>query len=437
MSHNGNYYVKKKNKVKSRPITSFLQSTTSSSISSDSVFQSSIIKDAVPMLSSSTEMITTESSPISLSISESTSTQSTKSIERPLNSGPQSQVETLQLNAKSVPTLSICDFSLVPKRITGNAASSTVSILGKRPCHPHVVVTNKVSEKEKRDLRLKSFKKYEKDFPDFYYLYADQGWFCKVCASFASGSGKRMFIEIPGKFADHPTERANDHLSTQRHKTAVQNKQAFKELSKRDSNVWKLMRDASLANDTLKISNARFVIKSFFNITHTLVMRNWAHTCNFKELVELISKCGSKELKTHLLTAAGNANYMSPEYISKYISIMNDYIKNPLIKSLAEQEFTFFTDETSDVFSIEQLAVYATLENQGIIKEHFIGLIPMSKLVGSTLSAENIFRVLQTFFENIKVPLRLVRFACMDNTNVNSSIKGGLQAYLENSFPML
>ena len=292
------------------------------------------------------------------------------------------------------------------------------------------VVTNKVSEKEKRNLRLKSFKKYKKYFPDFYYLYADQGWFCKVCASFASGSGKRLFIEIP-------TERANDHLSTQRHKTAVQNKQAFKELSKRDSNVWKLMRDASLANDTLKLSNARFVIKSFFNITHTLVMRNWAHTCNFKELVELISKCGSKELKTHLLTAAGNANYMSPEYISKYISIMNDYIKNSLIKSLAEQEFTFFTDETSDVFSIEQLAVYATLENQGIIKEHFIGLIPMSKLVGSTLSSENIFRVLQTFFENIKVPLRLARFACMDNTNVNSGIKGGLQAYLENSFPML
>ena len=103
---------RKKRKVKSQPITSFLQSTTSSSISSDSVFQSSIIKDAVPMLSSLTEMITTESSPISSPISESTSTQSTKSTERPLNSGSQSQVETLQPNAKSVPTLSICDFSL-------------------------------------------------------------------------------------------------------------------------------------------------------------------------------------------------------------------------------------------------------------------------------------------------------------------------------------
>ena len=87
MSHNGKSYVKKKNKVKSRPMTSFLQSTTSSSISSDSVFQSSIIKDAIPMLPSSTEMITTESSPISSPISESTSTQSTKSTERPLNSG--------------------------------------------------------------------------------------------------------------------------------------------------------------------------------------------------------------------------------------------------------------------------------------------------------------------------------------------------------------
>ena len=163
------------------------------------------------MLSSSTEMIATESSPISSPISESIP----HNQHNQLNSGSQSQVETLQPNAKSVPILSICDFSLVSKRITGNAASSTVSVLGKRPCHPHVVVTNKVSEKEKRDLRLKSFEKYEKDFPDFYYSYADQGWFCKVCASFASGSGKRPFVEIPGKFADHPTERANDHLSSQ------------------------------------------------------------------------------------------------------------------------------------------------------------------------------------------------------------------------------
>ena len=116
---------------------------------------------------------------------------------------------------------------------------------------------------------------------------------------------------------------------------------------------------------------------------------------------------------------------------------MNDYIKNPLIKSLAEQEFTFFADETLDVTSIEQLAVYATFENQGIIKEHFIGVIPMSKLVGSTLSAENIFRILQTFFENIKVPLRLARFVYMGNTNVNYGIKGGLRAYLEDSFLML
>ena len=158
------------------------------------------------MLSSSTEMITTESSPISSPINESTSTKSTKSTERPLNPGSQSQIETLQPNAKSVPTLSICDFSLVPKRIPGNAVSSTVSIPGKRPCRPHVVVTNKVSENEKRGLRLKSFEKCEKNFHDFYYSYADQGWFCKVCASFASGSRKRPFIEIPGKFADHPTE---------------------------------------------------------------------------------------------------------------------------------------------------------------------------------------------------------------------------------------
>ena len=52
-------------------------------------------------------------------------------------------------------------------------------------------------------------------------------------------------------------------------------------------------------------------------------------------------------------------------------------------------------DETSDVISVEQLAIYATfLRNQS---EHFISLMPVSKDVGAHLSAVNIMSALENF----------------------------------------
>ena len=59
----------------------------------------------------------------------------------------------------------------------------------------------------------------------------------------------------------------------------------FDELSKRDTNVWVMLRECSLANETIKTNNYRLIIKSFFRITHLLVMKNWAHTHNFPDLV--------------------------------------------------------------------------------------------------------------------------------------------------------
>ena len=50
------------------------------------------------------------------------------------------------------------------------------------------------------------------------------------------------------------------------------------------------------------------------------------------------------------------------------------------------------------IISVEQLTIYATfLRNQSISK-HFIGLIPISKEVGSHLSAVNIMSALENFF---------------------------------------
>ena len=48
-------------------------------------------------------------------------------------------------------------------------------------------------------------------------------------------------------------------------------------------------------------------------------------------------------------------------------------------------------------------AMYATFEHNGTIKEHFIGIVPLSKLVGASLSAPNVFQVIQDFFRSIDI----------------------------------
>ena len=130
-------------------------------------------------------------------------------------------------------------------------------------------------------------------------------------------------------------------------------------------------------------------------------------------MAELVAACGREEIKEH---------FMSPEYIPKYIQIMDDHIKLLLLASLTPGPFTFFNDETSDVTKTEQMAIYATFNYQGTIKEHYEGIIPMSKLVGTKLSAPNIMKALIKFFDKINVPIMQACFCCMYNTIVNSAV---------------
>ena len=53
----------------------------------------------------------------------------------------------------------------------------------------------------------------------------------------------------------------------------------------------------------------------------------------------------------------------------------------------------------------KQMAIYTTFNNQGIIKEHYVEIIPISKLVGTELSAPNIMKALIKFFAEINVPI--------------------------------
>ena len=123
-----------------------------------------------------------------------------------------------------------------------------------------------------------------------------------------------------------------------------------------------------------------------------------AHSHNFRDIKELVADCGTKEISSDLLTALKNAKYLSPLYVSKYIETMSNYMKQQLLENMGSNLYSFYTNETSDVTSIEQLAIYATFLRNHSISEHFIGLIPINKEVGAHLSAVNIILALANSF---------------------------------------
>ena len=97
---------------------------------------------------------------------------------------------------------------------------------------------------------------------------------------------------------------------------------------------------------------------------------------------------------------------MSPEYIEYIIA---NYVKTPLMKSLKKIPLlTFYADEIQDITTIEQMAIYGSFEHNGEIHKHFIGLLPLSKLAGTSLCAENIMNVIETFFRNNAFRLKML-----------------------------
>ena len=283
------------------------------------------------------------------------------------------------------------------------------------------------------DLRQRNVPAYERIFPEFHHSSSENGWFCKNCTSFSVNfTPNRPFATKAGTFGDDPTRRTKLHINSSSHLESVKNKQTFEELAKRRTDVWKLLQESSLSQLVKKLSTNRFIIKSFFHITHLLIKKNSVHIHNFKDIVELIADCRGKEVRTHLLNVPKNANYMSPQYIAKYIDIMNRYMEVPILTSLRQNKFAMYKDETRDITSVEQMTICATFNHNNKISEHFVRLIPISKVIGMHLSAANILVAFEHYFEKLEILLKNnVRFFMMDTTNVNSGERNGLKRLLK------
>ena len=306
MSHNGKYYKKtlKRNAVMSRNIASMSQpKVLRTNDSSNAVLNNNQV-----LYNNPTSVVKTNSSEKEITNAE----------EHQESGSNDSQSETLQIfeNLNSTENVSEPEFD-----ISCSIGTAKELLLSK----PHSSTTP--DGKESKESKLVS---YEICFPDFYFSSVENGWLCKICCSFSHGNaGNRAFVDKPGKLGEHPLAKFSDQLNSNRHKLSVKNKQCFKEMSIRNTNVWQLAFNASLQSGETKRQNNRFILKCFFKITFLMIRKNWAHIHNFRDIIELVVDCGAKEISSHLLTAPKNAKYLSPLYASKYIETkyMSNYIE--------------------------------------------------------------------------------------------------------------
>ena len=64
-------------------------------------------------------------------------------------------------------------------------------------------------------------------------------------------------------------------------------------MSNRNANVWQMAFNASLQSVETKCQINHFISKCFFKITFLMIRKNWAHSHDFRDVVELAADCGA------------------------------------------------------------------------------------------------------------------------------------------------
>lgn len=98
------------------------------------------------------------------------------------------------------------------------------------------------------------------------------------------------------------------------------------------------------------------------------------------------------------------------------IQVMADDVKQPLHNMLKTSNFSFYGMRQRTSLQMSNSRFMLRLLYNNVVSEHFIGLISISKVVDSSLSAHNVLEALEQFFIKRDISLLDLRFACMDTT---------------------
>ena len=151
----------------------------------------------------------------------------------------------------------------------------------------------------------------------------------------------------------------------------------------------------------------KFFIKTFFQVTYLMIKKLW-----FTHIILRILSSWFMivEVQTHF-SAPKYASYMSLQCIWKYIDIMNHYLEVSLFTPLCQNKVTMYNDRTLVISAVEQMVIYETFNRNVKIPEHFVEIIPMTKMVWIQPNATNIFSILKVIVVNLRYPLLIQGFS--------------------------
>lgn len=230
-------------------------------------------------------------------------------------------------------------------------------------------------------------------FPWLRYSQSEDGLYCLYCVLF--NSDEHAFVRDPVNDWANLGTLIKRHLKQSGHGNCVEKSENFVAVAEGKKEDVISMLSTSFQH---KISRNRDILKSILKTIYLCGKQNIplrGHTedkSNFIALIKFRAET-DKILADHLQNSPPNARYLSPQIQNELISICGDQIQRRIVQECnAANCFSIIADETTDVSTIEQVALclrYVDTDTDGVlkVKEGFVGFAEASSTTGEALAA--------------------------------------------------
>ena len=139
-------------------------------------------------------------------------------------------------------------------------------------------------------------------------------------------------------------------------------------------------------------------IIKLLKITAFLMKNHWAHSTNYEDFVRFVGNSLEEEILHEYLKYAEshkNATYLSQKTVTQFIQVISKWMLDEILSEVKDCEhFSILMDESTDEANRSELSAFCRLVKDGVIKNHFMELIPLSRC-----DAQSIYASVTKFLE--------------------------------------
>ncbi|CAH1108108.1 unnamed protein product [Psylliodes chrysocephalus] len=246
----------------------------------------------------------------------------------------------------------------------------------------------------KRAFRLE----WLKEFPVLTYSAKCKGIFCRNCVLFkppVKRGFQGSFIEKPFVKYKNFHEHTKKHMKSTWHINATEKSMAFINSAKNNDRIVTHMLDTALQKEIdLNRNKLHSIVKTIlFLAVHDIPLRGKIdQRAIFNNLLDFRAEAGDEVLRSHLMTAAKNAKYISHRIQNEFINFSCEILREKIVWRVNKAKyFSVLADETADISGVEQLSIGVRFvecddANKYYIKEEFLGYVPLVAMDAKSIS---------------------------------------------------